>query len=123
MVKEETEAGTRRSLEPPDQIQQTRDQALLAIAGQLETAPAVRGPDLPPADDHLKRQERADSPRHVRQPSCWQGQSGNGEQQEGGAARSSCPPKGFDETADRLLPVAGQSGLELIAQRARRAVR
>ena len=97
-----------------------RDEARPTAAGpELDLAPALRQPDLVASGDQLKRHEHRDELEYVRGAAGRQRQSGNAEQEDEDQ-REALFLEDVDQAAERLVAVACQPALDLIADLLRR---
>ena len=117
---EEAQPRPREALEPADGLQQPGDE--LAVRVDLPLTQAARKPDLLASDDELEREEDRDDLEDVRRAAGRQRQGGDAhEHDEDDRERPLL--EHLDEPAERLVAVAREPGVELVADaRPRRAV-
>ena len=118
VIEEEAQARPGEALEPADHPHQAGEEALLAGAGQLEPAPALRQPDLRAARDQLQREQHGDDLEHVRGAAGRQRQRRHAEQ-EHEQDREALLLEQLDEAPEGLLAVALQPAFELVADAVR----
>jgi len=110
-----TKRGPGEALEPADQLRQSGQEALALVARQLELAPALGQPDLVAAGDQLKREQHGDELEHVRYATGRQRKRRHGEQKHEENRKAPLAEE-VDEAAQRLVAVAFQPALELVAE-------
>src|SRR3954447_22831753 len=120
VVEQEAEPRSREALDPPDRLHQPCDEACPTATGpEFDLAPALRQPDLVAPGDQLKRHEDRDDFEYVRGAAGRERQRGNAEQEDEDQ-REALLLEHVDEAAERLVAVARQPALDLIADLLRR---
>src|SRR4051794_18917240 len=115
MVEQEGESRPREALDPSNHLHQAPDEACTAApAPEIDSAPTLRQPDPVGPGDQLQSDDDADDLEDVRCASGRQRERGHGKQQDE-YQREALLLEHVDEAPERLLSVAREPELDLLA--------
>jgi hypothetical protein len=114
VLEEVGRARAREALEPPDRLHEPVDEALLGRPGEPESPPALRQPDPFAADYQLKGEQHGHDLEHVRGSARGQRKRRDPQEQDEQQGEALLLEE-LDDAPERLLAVALQPALELLA--------